>query len=142
MAFKSLFAGTVAGLILAIFLFVIEWITGNRVYTLLMNVDFVINDIPLILEWLLHMTISWGISLIFVVLIRMKTYPSIKIQWSIVCILSGLASLSYFPLTIIAKKETPSVLDMEAIFYWLIGHILYAIIFMKVFRSNVKIGCR
>ncbi|WP_272479950.1 hypothetical protein [Aquibacillus koreensis] len=57
----------------------------------------------------------------------------------IALLLSMIAAISYFPLTSLAIKETPSVTDWQGITYWIIGHLIYAFIMLIMpFRFNQK----
>lgn len=134
---EGIIIGTVAGAALGIFLWVIEKFTREMVYTLLMNVDFIPLlggvQLPSIMEWLFHLIISWGISMIFVFFVRGGRFATKLRKWLLVLFLATVAGLSYFPLTILAKTETPSFFDFEAIFYWTAGHILFAVLLKKTY---------
>ncbi|MFD1017829.1 hypothetical protein [Thalassobacillus hwangdonensis] len=129
---KGIWIGTVSGFALGIFLWLMEEVTGQRVYTLLMNVDFipVIGDIewPFFMEWLFHLIISWGIGIVYVYLLKSKMRDDQGHRWSLALTLSTLAALTYFPLTELAIKPTPDLDNLIAITYWTIGHIIYSIV--------------
>ncbi|MCP3026703.1 hypothetical protein [Halobacillus sp. A5] len=128
----GIYAGTTSGLALGMYMWFVELITGVRVYTLLMNVDFIpiVGSIhwPVFMEWLFHMVISWGIGILYCFLFmrRMKAAPNRL--WGAAVILSGMAALTYFPLTYLAIKDTPSITDGTAVAYWMAGHLLYAVV--------------
>ncbi|WP_347550531.1 hypothetical protein ABFG93_03015 [Pseudalkalibacillus hwajinpoensis] len=42
----------------------------------------------------------------------------------------------YFPLTYLAEKPTPPLLDFTAIGYWTLGHAIYAVILFAVYTIN------
>lgn len=136
MIWRGLWIGTVTGLLLGWYLWIIEQLTGKRVYTLLMNVDFIPKfrqiEVPFLLEWVFHLIISWGITLIIVVYLRRIGNVTEKRIWVLIGVLVGMATLSYFPLTILALTETPAVTDIIAFSYWFIGHIMYAILLKKL----------
>ncbi|MFC7321193.1 hypothetical protein [Halobacillus campisalis] len=128
----GVYIGTTSGIALGLYMWIVELVTEIKVYTLLMNVDFipVIGDIhwPVYIEWLFHMIISWGIGVLFCYLFMKKIKVTMKRQWIAAFILAGGAATSYFPLTALAIKETPGLFDLTAITYWLIGHAIYAIV--------------
>ncbi|GGF15608.1 hypothetical protein GCM10010954_12820 [Halobacillus andaensis] len=128
----GIYIGTTSGLALGIYMWFVELITEKKIYTLLMNVDFipVIGSIewPVFVEWLFHMIISWIIGILFCYIFMKKIKVTSKRQWGVALILSGMAASTYFPLTVLAIKETPEVTDVTAIIYWVIGHLLYAIV--------------
>ncbi|UOQ86534.1 hypothetical protein [Gracilibacillus salinarum] len=114
--------GTIAGMVLGVFLLVVESITGEKVYTLLLNVDFVPflqNRTSVLLEWFFHLLIAWMITWVYV------TFTNRRM--STVLFISCAAALTYFPLTIIAVQSTPAVSNGMAILYWFIGHGLFGI---------------
>ncbi|TLS37678.1 hypothetical protein [Pseudalkalibacillus caeni] len=127
----GLIAGTVAGLILGLFLKWVEARDGSLVYTLLLNIDF----IPLIgtvkwpeeIEFLFHIVISWGLGIAVSFLAHhYKSHRSCSLL-----ILSAAftfpAVLLYFPLTLLSEKRTPPVTDSNAFLWWSAGHFLYAV---------------
>ncbi|MRH44203.1 hypothetical protein GH741_16290 [Aquibacillus halophilus] len=137
---KVIVSGTVSAAVLGLFLFMIEELTNQKVYTLLLNVDFIPIfeniSLPIIVEWIFHIIISWGIALVFHLWLIKKPDSTKSSQWVVVFVLTALASLSYIPLTLLAIKETPSLDNVEAIFFWIVGHILYA----TVLKTSTKLG--
>ncbi|MCA0969617.1 hypothetical protein LCM20_03295 [Halobacillus litoralis] len=133
----GIWIGTISGIVLGLFLWFVEMATGRKVYTLLMNVDFipVIGDIewPVYMEWLFHMIISWIIGILYVYILKHWIQDTRRNQWGLSILLTAFASTTYVPLTILAIKETPSLTDGVAILYWLIGHVLYAITLKKAY---------
>lgn len=137
----GLWIGTASGVVLGMYMWFVELVTGKKVYTLLMNVDFipVIGSIdwPVAMEWLFHMIISWIIGVVFVRAFAKKVLDETnRNQWLLAIVLTALASTTYVPLTILAIKETPSLTDGAAIGYWLIGHVLYAITLKKTYYRS------
>ncbi len=135
---RGLWAGTVSGLVLGLYLWVAEEITGLKVYTLLMNVDFVplIKGIewPWFMEWLFHMSIAWTIGIVYAYLLANMGEIQPIIRWVTAAGVAFIAALSYIPLTLLAVKQTPSLTNGAAIFLWLTGHLLYAV--------SLKQACR
>lgn len=136
----GLLVGTIAGMALGIVLWAAEAATGIKVYTLLMNVDFIpwIGQIdwPVYMEWFFHMIISWGIGVIYVFLLHYSVSDAPIHQWSLALTLATLAGLTYFPLTALAIKETPAIDDIAAIAIWSAGHGLYAVVMKLIYRMS------
>ncbi|MFQ3543867.1 hypothetical protein Q7A53_07255 [Halobacillus rhizosphaerae] len=135
---KGLWAGTVSGLVLGLYMWAAEEITGLKVYTLLMNVDFVplLQGIewPWFMEWLFHMSIAWTIGIVYAYLLAKMSENKTITRWVTAGGLAFLAALSYIPLTLLAVKQTPSLTSGAAVFLWLIGHLLYA--------GSLRLACR
>ncbi|MCA1022524.1 hypothetical protein [Halobacillus litoralis] len=133
----GLFIGTTSGIVLGLYMWFIEKITGDKVYTLLMNVDFIpwfgSIDWPVLMEWFFHMIISWIIGLVYAWLFMYRLKPTPRNQWMTAALLTAPAAFTYVPLTLLALKETPAVTDGSAIIFWLIGHVLYAVTLKKSF---------
>ncbi|UOQ46908.1 hypothetical protein MUN88_12490 [Gracilibacillus caseinilyticus] len=114
--------GTIAGFVLGVFLWIMERNTGEKVYTLLLNVDFIPflrNRTSIILEWFFHLMIAWMITWFYLKLSQRKMYLALLVGF--------VAGLTYLPLTIIAVQSTPAVNDGMAILYWFIGHGTFGI---------------
>ncbi|MBH0228767.1 hypothetical protein [Halobacillus yeomjeoni] len=134
----GLWIGTTSGVVLGMYMWFVELVTGKKVYTLLMNVDFipVIGGIewPVIIEWFFHMIISWVIGIIYVLAFtRGFLKETSRNLWLLSIGLTAFAATTYVPLTLLAIKETPAVTDVEAVIYWLVGHALYAITLRKTY---------
>ncbi|WP_347861192.1 hypothetical protein U0355_10945 [Salimicrobium sp. PL1-032A] len=129
--FKKLGAwiGTIAGVALGSFMYAIEKIFGLSLYTLLMNVDFIPGIRHAMgnpaLEWLLHLSVSWVIGIMFVSILHYSSRQTSPFRYLLSGILSLGAAATYVPLTILAIQPTPSVTDGRALAYWLIGHGIY-----------------
>ncbi|WP_226576885.1 hypothetical protein [Halobacillus litoralis] len=125
------FIGSTSGIVLGLYMWFVEKMTGEKVYTLLMNVDFipVIGSIdwPVIIEWLFHMIISWAIGIFYAYVFMYRLKATNRRRWLAAILLTAGAATTYVPLTLLAIKETPPVTDGTAITYWLIGHVLYAV---------------
>ncbi|MBM7703365.1 hypothetical protein [Metabacillus iocasae] len=123
--------GLISGSVLGLFLKWIETITGKKVYTLLLNIDFipVIGAVtwPESIEFFFHLLIAFIIGILFVYAAKKFTTQS----WKWLLVISTILTLPtiplYFPLTILAIKETPALNDFMAILYWTIGHLLFAL---------------
>ncbi|MFC4558191.1 hypothetical protein ACFO3D_08195 [Virgibacillus kekensis] len=117
--------GLIAGLILGGLLKMAEQLTGKKVYTLLMNVDY----IPVIRKWnmtgaqefMLHLVVA--VLLVFTLYILLKKYyHPLTLYISINLIVGGLLYL-----TTVLSARTPELTDMEAFSYWMLGHFIYGL---------------
>ncbi|QPQ33819.1 hypothetical protein [Lysinibacillus sp. JNUCC-52] len=124
---QVIIASFVAGCILGAFFKVVENLTGSRVYTLLLNVDYIpiLNNFrfPEVIEFFFHLIISWIITAVLCAIRNKYKWNhallirnSILLQIFIGCIL--------FPTTIFSKR-TPIISDPYAFGWWLIGHVIY-----------------
>nr|WP_239534232.1 hypothetical protein [Thalassobacillus pellis] len=122
------------------FLWLSETVTGKKVYTLLLNVDFlpVIGKVewPVFIEWLFHMVISWAIGILYAWLILYCCLDDHLHKWLLSLGFAALAAATYFPLTLHAEKETSSVHDWTALLLWLAGHVVYAALLKKADDYN------
>ncbi|WP_100403575.1 hypothetical protein [Bacillus sp. FJAT-42315] len=126
----GILAGIVSGIFLGLFLKVIEVGLGIKVYTLLMNVDYipVIKKValPELVEFSLHLIVSvvLAMTLAYVVKKEQWTNEQIMIRTVTICFLIGVL---LYPTTILSDR-TPSITSLSAIFYWLVGHALYGVV--------------
>lgn len=136
---KGVWIGFWSGMFLGILLKWIEYVTGERVYTLLLNVDF----IPVIglVDWsepvafTFHVVISLVIGIVYVYLAKRRSYP-----FSHLVLLSlGLCIplfLIYFPLSSLAVREdTPQPTDASAYLYWVFAHLTYAMALPILYKT-------
>ncbi len=106
-----------------------EAVSGEKVYTLLLNVDFipVLGKItwPELIEFIFHLLVSLGLGLIFYHF-TMKWRLGFRRRLSLAAALTLPALFLYFPLSLLSKKEVPSIDNWEAFLYWSAAHILFA----------------
>ncbi|MFC7784519.1 MULTISPECIES: hypothetical protein [unclassified Rossellomorea] len=134
MTFKQIGSGTIIGLVsgtlLGLFLKWMQVITGIKVYTLLLNVDFIPGfgekDFPEWMEFLFHLVISCVIGVVFVNMIE-RLNVTVKGYWILSFVLTAPTVFLYFPLSHLAIKDVPGLLYGEAIILWTVGHLLYAL---------------
>ncbi|MEK3720737.1 hypothetical protein [Paenibacillus sp. FSL H8-0034] len=123
---RAIWAGIGAGLFIGIFFRIVEFEWKIRVYTLLLNVDYVpvLRDLTLTeaTEFSIHMIISAVVALVFYKLIRRKDYAKRIVQtfvlWSVI-----VGAVLY--LTTMLSSKTPAIYDVSAIAIWLVGHAMY-----------------
>ena len=119
-----------SGSLLGVFLKLMQNITNINVYVLLLNVDF----LPLIgkvswpesIEFLFHLLISCVLGVTFIFLIKKANLSSQKI-WLLSFALTLPTVFLYFPLSYLAIKDVPGLLNFKAIYLWTLGHLLYAL---------------
>ncbi|QUG43368.1 hypothetical protein KD050_09155 [Psychrobacillus sp. INOP01] len=128
---KVVLDGTIAGLVLTLFFKVIQFITEYKVYTLLLNIDYipVLNQFkfPEVVEVAFHLIISIVVSLILFFLIRQFKKKSVTrmIAFCISC--SFVIGALYFPTTFLSER-TPAITSLPSLGYWMLGHVLYGYI--------------
>jgi len=139
---QGLVTGLISGTVLGLFLKLVETLTKLKVYTLLLNIDFIyIGYIPEILEFIIHLAVSVIIGIIFVFFTHSLKLIQMKQQVLLSCFLTLPTVFLYFPLTILSIKETPDILDFTAILWWTLGHLLYALILpipLRFFSKSTK----
>lgn len=125
--FRLMLIGIISGIVLALFLKFIEKITGSKTYHLLFDVSYV----PLLKQmhpiWLaegiFHFTTCMGSVTALYFLLRLKAWEQNTNAYLIVI---GAGSAALYPLTILAHN-TPAVNDYAALFYWVLGHLLFGL---------------
>lgn len=129
--------GLTSGVILGLFLKLSQQVTGHRVYTLLLNIDFIYSKpLPEFIEFLLHLLISVIIGIVFASICGLKELVEYKDRFMLSLVLTAPTFFLYFPLTILAIKNTPSVTDSSSIILWVLGHLLYALILPIRFKKS------
>ena len=140
---NSLYIGVLSGILLGLLLKVIESVSQIRVYTLLLNVDF----IPLIgqvewsepMEFLFHVVISICIAFAFIFLADiLKLQTSLPKLWLLSLILCLPTLGLYFILSSLAIKEVPAWNDWLAFTYWTIAHLIYAWVLPPLYLKTIK----
>ncbi len=116
------------------FLRIIQSITNLKVYTLLLNVDYVpiLKDmhLPEIVEFGLHLVISvilaFGVNLyIFKEELQKEKIPGFVIKIGLV------VGLLLYPTTLLSDK-TPEITSSFSLLFWMAGHGLYGAVLGKL----------
>ncbi|ARD48577.1 hypothetical protein SporoP37_10770 [Sporosarcina sp. P37] len=120
--------GIVTGIVLAVFLKIVQAVTGLKVYTLLLNVDYipVIKEyaFPESIEVFFHLIISVVLCVILVVFYR-KSTGFIRSHVILFVFLVNIAiGFLLYPTTSFSDR-TPSAGDPLSLFWWIAGHGLY-----------------
>jgi hypothetical protein len=120
--------GVVSGTILGLLLKLLQTVTGIKVYTLLLNVDFIpyvgIIHWPEWIEFIFHLLVSCLIGIVYVMLINLFKLKGISV-WLVSLALTLPAFFLYFPLSSLAIKDVPAPHNVTAILLWLFGHLIY-----------------
>ncbi|WP_277584876.1 hypothetical protein [Psychrobacillus antarcticus] len=130
--------GIITGLALTLFFKAIQLGTGYKVYTLLLNVDYLPIlkgfKFPEIVEVLFHLIVSIALAVILVLIIQqLQIISNIKII--AICMLTCfIIGALYFPTTLLSDR-TPPITSIPSLVYWIIGHLLYGFI-LGVLLSN------
>lgn len=130
--------GIIAGLILTLFFKVIQFMTGYKVYTLLLNIDYLPIlkefEFPEVIEVVFHLIVSTVLAIVLVLIIhRLQTISTIRII-SFCIIICFIIGAFYFPTTTLSDR-TPSINSLPSLLYWIVGHVLYGSI-LGVLLSN------
>lgn len=130
--------GSISGIVLGLFLKVVQHLTDIGVYNLLLNVDFVPglqSDLPEWLEFALHMMVALCIGVVYIIWLKSSPYP-----WRNALLLALVSSLLFIPLTLLSEV-VPQIDDIGAMIWWAIGHLLYGIVLGWLgSRSKVTFG--
>ncbi len=127
---KSLYIGIFSGILLGLILKLIEEMTSVRVYTLLLNIDF----IPFIgdkqwsepVEFMFHVIISIAIAFAFVYLLNRLPIRDSYLQLFVLSFFLCSPTIGlYFILSLLAHQQVPAWNDWEAFTYWTIAHLFY-----------------
>ncbi|MRX53506.1 hypothetical protein GJU41_05945 [Bacillus idriensis] len=119
--------GLISGIVLGLFLKSAEIVSGEKVYVLLLNIDFIYKEpLPELFEFVLHLAVAVIIGVLYVFTLTSFNITSQLNRWLTAFALTLPAVLLYFPLTILSVRETPAIDDFEALTWWTAGHILFA----------------
>lgn len=144
--YASLLSGLIGGLFLTFLLKFIQLFTNLKVYTLLLNVDYIpyINGFNFSepIEVVFHLIVSIGLSFfLYLGIIKLKLHQKrdIILFCMVICLFIG---LSLYPTTTFSNR-TPSLTSLPSISYWLGSHVLYGycvgLILQRYFRKNLRV---
>lgn len=139
LSISSMVAGLISGVIIGVFFKVIEMKTNVKVYTLLLNIDFIpiLNRIHFSesIEFIFHLIVSILLTLILYVIVIY--FVREKYEIAMLIGLSVLVGIFIYPITNFSAR-TPHIFSVQAIFWWLLGHFLYGIILSVLFKFYKK----
>ncbi|WP_338553625.1 hypothetical protein [Paenibacillus sp. KS-LC4] len=120
-------AGVGAGLLLGLFMKAVQQLTGQPVYTLLLNVDYIplLKELALseLGEFALHLVVSALVGIGLALLFGIVRWPVVRQTYTAIAI-SLLIGLALFPTTLLSDR-TPSIGSGAAWTWWLAGHAVY-----------------
>ncbi|WP_235533180.1 hypothetical protein [Paenibacillus sp. Leaf72] len=119
--------GAVAGVLLGLYMKAVQQLTGETVYTLLLNVDYIplLNELALseLGEFALHLVVSALVGIGLALFFRSVRWSAVRQTYAVIAI-SLLIGLVLFPTTLLADR-TPSIGSGAAWTWWLVGHAVY-----------------
>jgi hypothetical protein len=128
---KSILSGLISGLVLAVLFKVTESFTHLKVYTLLLNVDYIpyINTFafPELIEIGFHLIVSIALAVCLYLLfiqLQITSRKQIILICTIVCFIIGVA---LFPTTTLSDR-TPDFTSIPSFLYWIAGHIIFGFV--------------
>lgn len=128
---------------MGLFIKALEILSGKKIYVLLLNVDFIpgLNNANLseLAEFSLHLIVAVLIGIMFSYIVEHFHLFDKRRQYLLAIGITFPTILLYFPLTILAIKETPAPTDVIAILLWSIGHLAFAV-FLPIFYKNKQKG--
>ncbi|MHC8515141.1 hypothetical protein [Sporosarcina sp. ITBMC105] len=141
--YKVSIVGIVAGLLLALFFKVVEERTSHKVYTLLLNIDYipVLNTVqfPEIVEVGFHIIISIAVCLFLFLFTRFKKITQSRRIIRFCVFVNVLIAILYYPTTLLSER-TPAFTNLWALVFWIIGHIGYGwivgVLLTKLFKNK------
>ncbi|MFC6038197.1 hypothetical protein ACFPYN_01905 [Paenisporosarcina macmurdoensis] len=140
---STLYMGIASGILLGLLLKLVEFVSQIRVYTLLLNVDF----IPFIgqiewsepIEFLFHVIVSICIAYVFIYLAELLHFKKSLLKLWLLSFILCLPTLGlYFILSVSAIKEVPAWNDWLAFTYWTIAHLIYAWVLPLLYLKTIK----
>lgn len=143
----SLFIGVLSGLMMGLLLKFCETLTDIKVYTLLLNVDF----IPLIgqiawdepIEFIFHLLMSIVIAFVFIILVEFFRMKALVVSLWIVSIIICLPAIgSYFILSRLTNKDVSQWNDWVAFTYWCIAHVFYTWLMPLLYKKKRSASLR
>lgn len=133
--------GVVTGIVLAMILKIVEIITGHKVYTLLLNVDYIPivkeYQFPEVIEVSFHLIVSIVLCIILVALYD-KSKGFIRNHAILFPLLVNVViGFALYPTTSFSDR-TPEVTDMVSLFWWIAGHAFYGFLVGFMIRNQSK----
>ncbi|RFA36188.1 hypothetical protein CAI16_05175 [Virgibacillus dokdonensis] len=122
---KLIWSGCISGVVLGVFLKLTEQMTSKRVYTLLLNVDYIpiLKDLPLneFGEFMLHMIVS--VILVPVIYVALTQIGHQQNLFAYMLLSSFIGAVIY--VTTSFSERTPDLLDGTSFLLWVIGHVVF-----------------
>lgn len=135
---KGIWIGLWSGIILGFLMKWIQAVTGEEIYNLLLNVDFLpffgsINWSEPV-EFFFHLIIAVIIGIVYVYIAKIKPF-----SFGMLVIISLVMCLPLFPLYFILsslaiRDDVPGLTDGSAILYWTFAHLTYALLLPILYK--------
>ncbi|WP_246628293.1 hypothetical protein [Paenibacillus oenotherae] len=136
---RGAIAGLGAGIGLGLLLKWLQIVTEERVYTLLLNIDFVPfmpRRLPETAEFALHLAVSLPLGILYVWMVESRLRQPMLTG----VVLGLLAALTWIPLTLVSDR-VPSTNDGRALLLWMLGHLCYGLLLsLFVRRGRLEAG--
>lgn len=133
-------SGIIPGLLFALFFKIIESLRGAKVYTLILNVDYIPffknYTYPESIEVLFHLIISVILTACLFLLFDKLRMTSRKNMFKYTIFINLAIGLFIYPTTMLSNR-TPEITDLTALFYWLLGHVIYGYL-LSIFIYKTK----
>ena len=128
--------GLISGILMGLLMKLFQLLFQKEVYTLLLNIDFIpyfgTKAYSETVEFIFHLIVAIFIGILFAFITERYKLVRLSKLFLLSFILTFPTIFLYFPLTILAIKETPVVTDYLAITLWTIAHLFFAI-FIPIF---------
>ena len=128
--FHTFVYSLIAGVFLGFFMKWMQDVTGYKVYTLLMNVDY----IPILKEYIFPAWVEFMFRLIIAV---MLAYVILWIAWKkhytrkrlirFTIVVNSIIAIALYPTTALSER-TPALFSFPSFGLWLVAHIAYGIV--------------
>ena len=128
--FYTLVYSLIAGIFLGLFMKWLQDVTGYKVYTLLMNVDY----IPILKEYIFPAWIEFTFHLIIAVILA---YAIVWVAWKkhytrkqlirFTIVVNIIIAIALYPTTALSDR-TPALFSFPSFGLWLVAHIAYGIV--------------
>ena len=128
--FYTLVYSLIAGIFLGLFMKWLQDVTGYKVYTLLMNVDY----IPILKEYIFPEWIEFTFHLIIAVILA---YAIVWVAWKkhytrkqlirFTIVVNITIAIALYPTTALSDR-TPALYSFPSFGLWLVAHIAYGIV--------------
>ena len=128
--FHTFVYSLIAGMFLGFFMKWLQDVTGYKVYTLLMNVDY----IPILKEYIFPAWIEFTFHLIIAVILA---YAIVWVAWKkhytrkqlirFTIVVNIIIAIALYPTTALSDR-TPALFSFPSFGLWLVAHIAYGIV--------------
>lgn len=142
---KAALEGLLAAIVLTFFLKLVEYLSDYKVYTLLLNVDYIpfVNqfNFPEIVEVSFHLIVSIVLSVclsIFIAYLKIELPNKVLLFYTGISFLIGLL---LFPTTALSSR-TPPITSIPSLTYWLAGHVLFGLILAILYIKREKFASK